>query len=109
MHSTDPRSFFSRRVFHFLATACVLFAGVVCAAAQSAATGTIEGRVFNAQTSEYVPHARVTVDGTTLETFTDSGGQYRITNVPAGSAQVRVFFTGFEPQTETVSVAAGSS
>jgi TonB-dependent receptor len=77
-------------------------------AAQSS-TGTIEGRVFNPISGDYVEHARVTVDGTTLETFTDSAGQFRLTNVAAGEARLRVFFTGFEPKIETVTVSPGSS
>src|SRR5688572_28224150 len=70
--------------------------------AQSVATGTVEGRVLNLRNGEYLERARVTVEGTGLETFTDSSGQYRLTNVPAGSARVRVFFTGLDVQTETV-------
>ncbi len=71
------------------------------------ATGTIEGRVLNPRTGEYVEGARLTVAGTTLEAFTDSGGAYRLTSVPAGSAQVTVFYTGATPQTARVDVAAG--
>jgi len=36
--------------------------------------GTIEGRVINATNGEYVERARLTVEGTSLETFTDAGG-----------------------------------
>ena len=79
------------------------------ASAQPAATGTVEGRVLNTRNGEYVERARVTVDGTGLETFTDTGGQYRITNVPAGPAKVKVFFTGLELQTELVTVAPGAT
>jgi len=75
---------------------------------QTAATGTIEGRVFNPANGEYVERARVSVEGTTLETFTDSGGQYRLANVPAGTVSVRVFYTGLEAQTVAVSIAAGA-
>ncbi len=72
-----------------------------------ATTGTIEGRVSHTRTGDYVERARVTVEGTSLETFTDTGGQYRLTNVPTGVARVRVFFTGVEPQTSAVTVVAG--
>src|SRR5688572_25461700 len=84
--------------------ATLLLALVPRAFAQNAATGTIEGRVLNSRTGDYVERARVTVDGTGLETFTDTGGQFRLTNVPAGTTTVRVFFTGTEVQTETVAV-----
>ncbi|MEO6245728.1 MAG: carboxypeptidase regulatory-like domain-containing protein, partial [Opitutaceae bacterium] len=77
--------------------------------AQSIATGTVEGRVLNLRNGEYVERARVTVEGTGLETFTDASGQYRLTNVPAGPARVRVFFTGLDVQTESVVVAVGAT
>ena len=79
------------------------------AAAQTAGTGTIEGRVLNTRNGEYLETARLTIEGTSLEAFTDSSGQYRFTNVPAGPARVRVFFTGLDVQTETVLVAAGAT
>ncbi|MEY2878123.1 MAG: hypothetical protein RLZZ15_503, partial [Verrucomicrobiota bacterium] len=78
-------------------------------AAAAAATGTIEGRVFNTRSGEYIERARITIDGTRLETFTDSSGQYRFSGVPAGAAKVRVFFTGLDVQAETVAVAAGET
>jgi iron complex outermembrane recepter protein len=70
-------------------------------------TGAIEGRVVNPRTGEYLENARVRIEGTALETFTDSGGHFRIGNVPAGTAQVRVFFTGLDPLTATVDVPPG--
>ncbi len=94
-----------------LSRVCFAAVGLIILAAhtsaQTAATGTIEGRVANGRTGEYVERARVSVEGTTLETFTDNGGQYRLTNVPAGTARVRVFFTGAEPVTTSVVVATG--
>ena len=75
--------------------------------AQASATGTIEGRVANARSGEYVESARITVEGTSLETFTDSTGAYRLTNVPAGAARVTSFFTGLPSMTTTVTVTAG--
>ncbi|MBL9210583.1 MAG: carboxypeptidase regulatory-like domain-containing protein [Opitutaceae bacterium] len=80
----------------------------IVALAQAVSTGTIEGRVFNPANGEFVERARVTVEGTTLEAFTDSGGQYRLTNVPAGTARVRIFYTGLEAQAVAVTVTAGS-
>ena len=79
------------------------------ASAQTAATGTIEGRVTHLRTGDPAELARVTVEGTTLETFTDSRGQFRLTSVPSGEARVRVFFTGQDQQTALVAVPAGST
>ncbi|WP_414661612.1 TonB-dependent receptor [Horticoccus sp. 23ND18S-11] len=92
-----------------LAAALVaLFFAISFAAAQPTATGTIEGRVFNPTNSEFIERARVTVEGTTLEAFTDSSGAYRLTNVPAGTARVKIFYTGLEGQTVAVPVTAGA-
>ena len=91
-----------------LAVALAVFA-TAASPAQSVATGTVEGRVLNLRNGEYLERARVTVEGTGLETFTDASGQYRLTNVPAGPARVRVFFTGLDVQTETVAVTGGAT
>ena len=68
-----------------LAAAIVLVCLISAPArAQPTATGTIEGRVLNVRTGEYLEGARLTLEGTTLETFSDSSGQYRFAGVPAG-------------------------
>ncbi len=77
------------------------------ASAQSPAVGMIEGRVFNPGTGEYLEFAQITVEGTSLSAFTDSSGQYRLTNVPVGVVKVRAFRTGVPTQTLTVTVASG--
>ena len=79
------------------------------ALAQAGSTGTIEGRVVNTRPGEYVERARITIDNTGLETFSDSSGQYRLTSVPAGTVTARAFFTGLDPQSETITVNAGST
>ena len=76
------------------------------ALAQSTAA-TIEGRVVSARSGEYLEKARLTVEGTSLEAFTNSDGQFRLVGVPSGSARIRVFFTGLEPATATVAVVGG--
>ena len=87
--------------------ALVFLSSALALHAQSLPAGTIEGRVYNPRNGEYLEGARVTVEGTTLEAFTDASGQYRLVNVPAGSARVKAFFTGQDAQTNTVTVAAG--
>ncbi len=77
--------------------------------AQPAPTGTIEGRVFDAGRGEYLEKARLVIASSAQETFTEAGGQYRFTNVPAGVVEVRVFFTGLVPQTHAVTVTAGQT
>ena len=91
-----------------LAVALTAFAAAVTYA-QSLATGIVEGRVLNLRNGEYLERARITVEGTSLETFTDASGQYRLTNVPAGPTRVRVFFTGLDVQTEAVVITGGAT
>ncbi len=94
-----------------LACAVLLLACVASsrALAQTAGSGAIEGRVLNTRNGEFLEKARLTIEGTPLETFTDSSGQYRFSGVPAGAVKVRVFFTGLDVQTESVAVAAGAT
>lgn len=82
---------------------------LTAAFAQSTPTGTLEGRVSNPATGENLELARITVEGTALETFTDADGQYRLANVPAGPLRIRAFRTGVVAQTLTATVAAGQA
>jgi TonB-dependent receptor len=82
---------------------------LAAAAAPAPATGTVEGRVTNPATGENVEFARVTVEGTALETFTDAAGQYRFTAVPEGAARVKVFHTAGTAPVAAVTVAAGQT
>lgn len=89
----------------------ILTAGIFALIANlaAAASGTVEGRVLNGRSGEYLVRARVTVDGTGLETFTDNGGQFRLPAVPAGKATVRAFFTGVGADARAVEVASGGT
>jgi TonB-dependent receptor len=79
------------------------------ARAQGEATGMIEGRVANADNGRYLVNARVTIAGTGREAFTNRLGEYSIAGVPAGSVELRVFFTGLSEAVATVQVPAGAS
>lgn len=108
MKDTPVPARFSRFVRScFVTLGCVLFAAVL--SAQAPATGSIEGRVYDPARSNYLERARVTLEGTSHETFTDETGQYRFTDVPAGTARVKIFFTGLAPQTASVAVTAGQT
>jgi iron complex outermembrane recepter protein len=71
-------------------------------------TGIIEGRVLNSTNGNYLNNARVTIDGTNVEAFTNNFGEYRLTNVPAGSVKVRATYTGLVPESATVTVSSGA-
>ncbi len=92
-----------------LVAATALGGAALVGFAQSLSVGIIEGRVLSSHSDEYLANARVTVAGTALETFTDSDGNFRLTNVPAGAARVTTFFTGMPSQTTSVVVNAGQT
>lgn len=77
--------------------------------AQTAGTGTITGRVLEVSNGRYLANARVSVEGSTLQTFTDAAGQFLLAGVPAGEASIRVFYTGLPAETQRVVVSAGGT
>src|SRR5262245_30611750 len=89
--------------------AVALAVSPVAVIAQSANTGTVEGRVQSATTGTYLNNARVRVTGTTREVFTNSFGEYRLQEVPAGTANLEVLFTGMATQSIAVTVPAGGA
>ncbi|MBL9210013.1 MAG: TonB-dependent receptor [Opitutaceae bacterium] len=78
-------------------------------AAQTSAGGTIEGRVLNATSGNFLNNVRVVVKDTLLETATNQNGEYRIAGVPVGTVSVSASFTGLTPQARTVTVAGGQT
>jgi hypothetical protein len=61
--------------------------------AQGTATGTVSGRILNQGTGEYLRNAVVTVVGTPLAVTAEAGGNYSLTNVPAGTPSTRILRT----------------
>jgi hypothetical protein len=101
-----------RRLRTALCRSCTLAGFLLSASlvfAQSASTGTVEGRVLNVTSGRYIQNARVTIEGTKLETSTDSAGQVRLLDVPAGLARVRVSYLGLAPSEAALNIAAGQS
>ena len=81
----------------------------VFGAAAPAETGSVTGRVSFAASGEYLELARVSLEGTGRETFTDAAGGYQFTEVPVGEVRVRAFYTGLGGDTGVVNVAAGQT
>jgi hypothetical protein len=71
-------------------------------------TGSIEGRIQDINTGDYLNNARVTIDGTTLSTLTNQFGEYSFAEVPAGEVRVTVFYSGLPMQTTTLTLAPGA-
>jgi len=86
----------------WLLTAAGLFA-------QAVGVGTIQGRVFNPTTKQYVRNAEVRLDGTNIVTNTESDGSFQLSNVPAGPASVTVIYAGYKTDKETFTVTAGQT
>lgn len=92
----------------FALFSAVFFGGLSSVVASQPATGIVEGRVSNPATGEHIERARVTVEGTALEAFTDADGFYRLARVPAGEAKVKAFFTGADFSPRSAVIAAGA-
>jgi TonB-linked SusC/RagA family outer membrane protein len=77
------------------------------AAAQQ--TGEVTGLVTDKTSNQPVAGAQVSVVATTVRSLTGPDGRYRLLNVPAGAATVRVSTIGYAVATQPVSVPAGGS
>lgn len=87
-----------------------VFGGLIAYAslhAQGPTTGVITGRVSNLVAGSFIGNVRVAVDGTTLETYTQVDGQYRLVNVPAGEVTLRVSYLNFARESARVPLTAG--
>lgn len=70
-------------------------------------TGIIEGTVINARTGEPISGAQVVIPETTRGALSGAEGNFRITNVPAGTQIVEVQFLGFATVGQEVEVSPG--
>ncbi|MBI5693134.1 MAG: TonB-dependent receptor [Verrucomicrobia bacterium] len=70
------------------------------------AQGSLWGTVTNAATGATLEGARVSLKGTSLETFSDPFGLYRFEDAPAGPAVVVVSYTGLSASEESVVIGA---
>jgi iron complex outermembrane recepter protein len=73
----------------------------------STAAGGLTGRVFNPASQEFVRNAEVRVAGTNVVTYTQDGGSYRLSNIPAGPVTVTVSYAGAEPASADLVIVAG--
>src|SRR5262245_8316450 len=83
----------------------VLLAGPL-AVAGNAHAGDVAGRVVDAVSGRPLPNATVSIPGTGRSAVSDRSGDYRITDVPAGTHEVSAEYVGFAAGTQSVSVDA---
>lgn len=74
------------------AGAALALIGVI---ASAQGTGSLSGRVTDASTGLSLAGARVTVAGTSLETYTDMAGAYSFSGLPVGAGSVEVSYVGY--------------
>ena len=86
-----------------------LFVALLTAAPALAQTGTLAGRIIDANNSTPLPSATVVVVGQTgVGAAADIDGNYEL-ELPAGTYDVTAAFIGYEPQTVEVVVLAGET
>jgi iron complex outermembrane receptor protein len=92
------------------AIAATIIATLVSATAIHAqSTGTIEARVYNPVSKEYVRNAEVRLVGTNQVDYTENDGSFQFYKVAPGAASVSITYTGYTPVTETFNVTAGAT
>ena len=74
-----------------------------------AQTGTLTGRVVDAQSGRPLIDAQVSVVGTGRGSLSNANGRYTIVAVPAGPVTVRVDLLGYTAQEQTATVGAGQT
>src|SRR5829696_10401118 len=91
---------------NWLKLTALVFASLaaLCLHAQTGGTGTIQGRVFNPVSKDYVRNAEVRLEGTQQVVFTENDGSFQFLNVSAGEAKITVTFTGYNTLNETFTV-----
>ncbi len=98
-----------RKSFHLsVALALGWLFSVLSISAQTAGTGTVQGRVFNPSSQEYVRNAEVRLEGSNEVAYTENDGSFQLRNVPAGDASIVVTYSGYDTVKQTFTVSAGA-
>jgi hypothetical protein len=77
-------------------------------AAEGRAGGVLTGHVSNAATRASLEGASVRLVGTPREALTDATGRFHFEDLPVGNYTVAVEYTGLEPQSTVIAVAAAA-
>lgn len=95
--------------FSARSVASALLALFLTGSAFAQGTGSVHGRVLNVGSGRYLNNAKISVEGTNIETYTNQYGDYQLNNVPAGEARIKASYTGLDEETTVVNVAAGQA
>ena len=72
-------------------------------------TGTVSGRVTDASVGRGLPDVQILVTGTRIGAVTGPNGEYALVGVPVGPRTLTVRRIGYQPTTQPVTVALGST
>jgi TonB-linked SusC/RagA family outer membrane protein len=97
------------RLTRLFSSTLVLFVAAAPVAVAQGGTGTVAGHVTDSELNRPIANAQVVLVGTTIGARTDESGAYRLVNVPAGTATVRVSFLGFQSTTRSITVTSGAT
>ena len=93
----------SKRIF------IALFLAVFAVGAQAESTGTIVGRVVDAEDGMVLDHAQVYIAALNASGVWGTDGRFTLTEVPAGEHQLTAELVGYESATTIVAVVAGET
>jgi hypothetical protein len=79
------------------------------ATVQNIGSGALRGRVLNTATGDYLRNAEVRIEGSRNVAYTQEGGHFQLTGIPAGDITVLVKYTGLQESRSTVSIEAGKT
>ncbi len=96
------------RVAAVLTGLCLLlFSAATNLPAQSVATGSLRGRVYNPGTGNYLEGATVTIAGSNQTQVTDRLGQFDFANLPSGAVTIKASYPGLAESAAAATVQAG--
>jgi hypothetical protein len=72
-------------------------------------TGSVAGKILDAQTQEPLPFAHVFINNTTLGTTSDTRGGFTLKDVPVGSHEVLFSFMGYQTLQVRAAVSEGTT
>src|SRR5687767_15685986 len=97
----------SRHGFRLVAFACGCLVSILSLQGQSPAAGSIQGRVYNPASKEYIRNAEVKLEGTNQVTHTENDGSFSFRGVAPGEATVTVSYSGYNSAKDTFTVTPG--
>lgn len=90
-------------------TALLIFALALVGPAHAQSTGTVTGRVVDAETNAPLPGVNITIQNSDMGASTNEAGQFRLTGVPDGQAVLRAHFVGYRTLDRSLTVEAGKA